>query len=88
MVHDIRGRLVGADLLVKLKQIELPSVDLAQAKQMARAAARSVDDGDLSYAIIIVGRSLVKGRMESSKIAAREAPHSAEQKTNHINVTL
>ena len=53
LVHDIRGKLVGAELLVKLKQISLPGADFAEAKHMARAAEQSVSSGDLSYAIII-----------------------------------
>ncbi len=30
LIHDIRGKLVGAELLVKLKQINLPGADFAE----------------------------------------------------------
>ena len=53
LVHEIRGQLVGAELLVKLKQINPPGADFAQAKQIARAAATSVENGNLNYAILI-----------------------------------
>jgi ubiquinone/menaquinone biosynthesis C-methylase UbiE len=62
LVHDIRGKLVGAELLLKLKQINLPGADrvpktsaFAEAKRIARAATKSIDAGDLSYAILIAG---------------------------------
>lgn len=53
LIHDIRGKLVGADLLVKLKQIDLPGADFTEAKSIARTAARSVEAGNLNYAIMI-----------------------------------
>ena len=55
LIHDIRGKLVGAELLVKLKQIDLPGADFAEAKRIARAAANSIESGDLNYAILIAG---------------------------------
>jgi ubiquinone/menaquinone biosynthesis C-methylase UbiE len=62
LVHDIRGKLVGAELLLKLRQIDLPGVvkvpktsAFAEAKRIARAAAGSVEAGNLNYAIMIAG---------------------------------
>ncbi|MFI5274490.1 MAG: class I SAM-dependent methyltransferase, partial [Ktedonobacterales bacterium] len=42
MVHDIRTKLMGAELLFKLKQVELPNIDFEQARALARAAAEAV----------------------------------------------
>jgi arsenite methyltransferase len=53
LVHDIRTKLLGAELLVKLKQIEVPSVGFEQAKSMARAAAEAVKAGRFGYTLII-----------------------------------
>jgi len=53
MVKQIRAKLLGAELLVKLKQIVLPDADFEQAKRMTRAAADAVRDGKLGYAIIV-----------------------------------
>ena len=53
MVKQIRAKLLGADLLVKLKQIVLPDADFEQAKRMARAAGDAVRDGKLGYALIV-----------------------------------
>jgi ubiquinone/menaquinone biosynthesis C-methylase UbiE len=52
LVHDIRGKLLGAELLLKLKQIELPNVDFEQARSMARAASDAVQAKRFGYAII------------------------------------
>jgi len=53
MVKDIRGRLVTAQLLVGLKKIDLPDVDLAQAQTVARSAEQAIRDGKLGYALIV-----------------------------------
>ncbi len=52
MVKEIRGRLVAAQLLVGLKKLELPDVDLAQAQMVARSAEQAIRDGKLGYALI------------------------------------
>jgi arsenite methyltransferase len=53
LVRDIRTKLLGAELLVKLKQFDVPSVGFEQAKSMARAAAEAVKAGRFGYALII-----------------------------------
>lgn len=53
LVGTIRARLLGAELMVRLNELELPGVDLEQAKQVARGAAEAVRKGTLGYAIII-----------------------------------
>ncbi len=52
LVQDVRARLLGAELLVKLKKIDLPTVDFEQAKILARAAAAAVKAGKFGYAVI------------------------------------
>jgi len=52
MVNQIRTKLLGAELLVGLKKIELPSVDFAAAKNMARSALEAIQQGKLGYAIV------------------------------------
>ncbi|RME42323.1 MAG: class I SAM-dependent methyltransferase [Chloroflexi bacterium] len=53
LVHDVRSRLLTAELLVKLKKLDLPGADFNQAKQLARSAARAVQQGRLGYALIV-----------------------------------
>ena len=58
LVQDIRARLLGAELLVKLKKIDLPSVDFEQAKTLARAAADAVKAGKFGYAVVTALKSV------------------------------
>jgi arsenite methyltransferase len=53
MVHDIRTKLFAAELLVKLKQIDLPFVEFEQARSLARAAAGAVKARRFGYALFI-----------------------------------
>ena len=53
MVKEIRGRLATAQVLVALKKIELPGVDLAQAQTVARSAEEAIREGKLGYALIV-----------------------------------
>jgi ubiquinone/menaquinone biosynthesis C-methylase UbiE len=53
IVESIRAKLLGAELLVKLKKVDLPGVDLEQAKALARSAAEAVQQGQLGYAVLL-----------------------------------
>jgi ubiquinone/menaquinone biosynthesis C-methylase UbiE len=50
-VDDIRGKLLGAELLLKLKKVDLPGVDFEEAKQLARVASEAVRQGKLGYSL-------------------------------------
>ncbi|HSG15767.1 MAG TPA: methyltransferase domain-containing protein [Anaerolineae bacterium] len=52
-VSDVRARLLGAELLVKLKKIDLPGADFEQARIIARSAAEAIRDGKLGYALLL-----------------------------------
>lgn len=53
MVQDIRGKLLLAELLQGLKKIDLPGLNLEQAKEFARAADSAIHSGQLGYGILI-----------------------------------
>lgn len=53
MVTSIRTKLLGAELMVKLKQVDLPGVDFEQAKAMARSTLETVREGKLGYALMV-----------------------------------
>jgi len=55
-VADVRGKLLGAEFLVKLKKIDLPGADFAQAKAIAHSAAEAVREGELGYALLVARR--------------------------------
>jgi SAM-dependent methyltransferase len=52
MVKDIQGKLLGVELMSKLKKLNLEGVDFAEAKALARAAADAVRAKTLGYALI------------------------------------
>lgn len=53
LVRNVRTKLLGAELLVKLKKLDLPGADLDQAKAVARSAAQAVGEGRLGYALMV-----------------------------------
>jgi arsenite methyltransferase len=52
MVRDIQGRLLAAELMVKLEKLNLPGVDFEEAKATATSAAAAVRSGLLGYSLI------------------------------------
>jgi ubiquinone/menaquinone biosynthesis C-methylase UbiE len=56
LVQEIRTRLLGAELLVKLKKVDLPSANFEQAKALARAAADAVKAGTFGYAVLTAAK--------------------------------
>jgi len=53
MARDIQARLLGVELMVKLKKLDLPGVDFDEAKQLASAAAQAIHQGLLGYSLMI-----------------------------------
>lgn len=59
LIHAIQGRVIGAEMLVKLQQISLPvTIDFAQAKTMARAAKTAVSQGQFGYSVILASKPI------------------------------
>jgi arsenite methyltransferase len=52
MVNQVRTKLLGAEIMVGLKKLELPGVDFTAAKEMARSAVSAVRQGSLGYVIL------------------------------------
>jgi len=48
---------MGAQLLVSLKKIALPAIDISQAQVMARSAAAAVAAGRLGYTLVVGTRT-------------------------------
>ena len=57
MVNQIRMRLLGAEVMIGLKKLDLPNVDFAAAKQTAQAAQAAVKQGALGYAVLCGAKS-------------------------------
>ena len=52
MIRQVRGKLLGAEILTGLEKLDLPGVDFQAAKQMAKAAHEAVERGQLGYTLI------------------------------------
>ena len=52
MVNQIRMKLLGAEIMVGLKTLDLPGVEFAGAKQMSQAACDAIRLGNLGYALV------------------------------------
>ncbi len=52
MVHQIRMKMLGAEIMMGLRKLDLPGVDFTAAKQMAHAALAAIQQGQLGYAIV------------------------------------
>jgi len=52
LVQQVRSRLLAAEVLQGLKKVEIPGVDFASVRSMARLAAEAIEDGALGYALI------------------------------------
>jgi hypothetical protein len=56
MVNQVRMKLLGAEIMMGLKKLDLPGLDLSAAKQMAQAALSAIQQGSLGYAIICASK--------------------------------
>ena len=53
LVQQTRLKLIGTELLVRLKKIDLPGADFAQAKTIAKQAETAVQAGTFGYILLI-----------------------------------
>ncbi len=56
MIDTVRTRLMGAELMVRLKGLDLPGADFDQARALARLAAESAQNGGLGYALLVASK--------------------------------
>jgi arsenite methyltransferase len=57
MVQSIRSKLLMAEVLIGLKKLDLPDLDLTQAKAFSKAAQHAVATGQLGYAIVVASKT-------------------------------
>jgi MFS family permease len=56
MAAQIRMRLLGAEIMVGLKKVNLPGVDFVKAKELLKASLEAIHSGQLGYAILTASR--------------------------------
>jgi ubiquinone/menaquinone biosynthesis C-methylase UbiE len=52
MVQQVRGKLLAAEVMVGLKKLDLPGVDIVAAKQMTKSVEEAIGQGQLGYVLI------------------------------------
>jgi ubiquinone/menaquinone biosynthesis C-methylase UbiE len=57
LVRNIQGKLLGAELMSKLKKLDLEGIDFAKARVLARAASEAVRTHRLGYALVVGQRA-------------------------------
>jgi arsenite methyltransferase len=57
LVDTIRGRLVTAELVLKLQQLQLSGADFQQARAVALSATRAVEAGTLGYMLLVAAKA-------------------------------
>ena len=57
LVRSIRKKLLGAEIMVGLKKLDLPGIDFTSAKQMATSALTAIQQGLLGYAFLCAVKS-------------------------------
>jgi ubiquinone/menaquinone biosynthesis C-methylase UbiE len=58
MARDVQSKLLGLELFAGLKKLDLPGVDITQAKQFARSAMAAIQQGVFGYSVIVAVRRL------------------------------
>jgi len=58
LVRQVRTRLLGIEIMRGLKKLDLPGLDLTDAKHMATSALTAIHSGQLGYAIISARKEL------------------------------
>ncbi len=53
MVEQIRGKLLLADIMIGLKKLQLPGLDIRLANEFATAAKNAVQNNKLGYALLV-----------------------------------
>ncbi|HXJ39413.1 MAG TPA: hypothetical protein VNH18_09035, partial [Bryobacteraceae bacterium] len=56
MVNQVRMKLLGAEIMVGLKKLDLPGIDFSDAKRMAQAALSAIQQGSVGYAVICASK--------------------------------
>jgi hypothetical protein len=52
MVSEVRRKLLGVELAIKLGKLELGNLDLGEGKRLARRAAELIESGMVGYTLI------------------------------------
>jgi arsenite methyltransferase len=58
LVQQVRAKLLGAEIMVGLKKLDLPGVDFRTAKQMVKDVIVAIEQNQLGYALITANKPM------------------------------
>ncbi|HUZ93436.1 MAG TPA: methyltransferase domain-containing protein [Edaphobacter sp.] len=61
MVQSIRTKLLTAEIMIGLRKLELPGLDLSQAKAFSKAAQEAIAANHLGYGIVVATKAATEG---------------------------
>jgi hypothetical protein len=61
MVQGIRSKLLMAEIMIGLKKLELPGLDLSQAKTFSKAAQQAIASNHLGYGMVVAAKDKENG---------------------------
>jgi hypothetical protein len=59
MVKQTRGKLLLAEVMIGLKKLDAPGLDIQQAKEFAQAASIALHKKQLGYAVLIASKPIL-----------------------------
>lgn len=65
MVQDIRSKLLLAEIMIGLKKLDLPGLNMSDAKAFSLAAQKAIAANQLGYAIIVAVKDLAQNNCTS-----------------------
>ena len=65
LVQQVRKKLLGAEIMVGLKKLDLRDVDFITAKQMIKDVAAAIENHQLGYAIITASKACGSPKLEA-----------------------
>ncbi|MBC5824859.1 MAG: class I SAM-dependent methyltransferase [Candidatus Eremiobacteraeota bacterium] len=58
LVNEVRAKLLGVEIAVGLKKLDLPNIDFRAAKELASSAVAAIQQGKLGYGVICATKRL------------------------------
>jgi arsenite methyltransferase len=67
LVGQVRSKLLGAEIMVGLKKLDLPGVDFGAAKQLMKNVVAAIERRQLGYGIITAAKPARSGLLEEAR---------------------
>jgi hypothetical protein len=80
MVQGIQSKLLMAEIIIGLKKLELPGLDLSQAKAFSKAAQDVIAANHLGYGLVVATKAVIEDHCEGVRGHAAQAGEELDMK--------